>query len=264
MPEARDPRDSSLFVNSLEKAFRVLRAFSRQHGAMTFTEIAQRTGLERSAAQRFVFTLHVMGYLIRDERTKIYRLSPKLMEFAATYLYSDPLVTISQPLLVQAREKTGETVNLSVLDGADIIIVSRIPARDVISLEVQVGSRLPALYTASGRAMAAHLDDDGFDAVLAATRMEQHTASSLTSFDALRQEVGRAREMGFCVAKSQLFQGDISIAAPVLSSGGMPIAALSLSVSDERFDADQAAHAFGGTLVDIGKQISAALRSVPM
>src|SRR5262249_18020661 len=139
--------ESSLFVNSLQKGFAVLKAFSREQPRLTLAQITRLTGLDKSAAQRFLYTLHELGLLKKDEETKPYTLSPRLLEFGYAYLYSDPLIERAQPFLVDAHAKIAETVNLAMLDGKDIITVIRLPSRHVVSLNVQIGIRLPAIYS---------------------------------------------------------------------------------------------------------------------
>ena len=101
---------SALYVNSLEKGFRVLAAFSEDFPALGVTEIALRTGLDKSAAQRFSNTLHQLGFLEKDSATRRYRPARKLMEMAYTYLRHSALGAAAMPhLACGARAELGRS-----------------------------------------------------------------------------------------------------------------------------------------------------------
>jgi IclR family transcriptional regulator, pca regulon regulatory protein len=232
--------DHSLFVNSIEKGLAVLRAFTRQQPRLTLATVTRITGLDKSAAQRFLYTLHHLGYLRKDEETKQYSLSAKLLEFGYAYMYSERLIERSQPFLVEAHEKTGETVNLAVLDGCDIILISRIPSRNVVSLNIQIGIRIPAIYSASGRVMAARLFPDERQQLIDASDYVQHTPSSVTDRAEISGLIEAAAVDGYAITHSQFFPNDISVAAPVQNAEGRVVGAISVSAPDSRIMIEEA------------------------
>lgn len=125
--------ESSLFVNSVEKAMRVLVAFDGRQRQLSLSQIATLTGLDISATQRFTYTLTALGYLIKNEAQKTYELSPKLIDFTFHYLVSSDLVNRAAPYLQQLGMETEEASNLTVLDGTDIVFVVRIVSRHVLN-----------------------------------------------------------------------------------------------------------------------------------
>ena len=223
-----NPVENALFVGSIKKSFDVLRAFTREKSALTLSEITKISNLQKSAAQRFVFTLLNLGYLKRDENTRQYRLSPKLLEFSSIYLQSDPLIALAQPFMARARDVCGHSVNLSILDGSDITILARMPSDNVVSLNVQVGIRIPALYTSSGRAIASHLNDSEINALLQLTEIRKYTEHSFTSKKRIFSDIMKARNLGYYVSYSQYIENDISVAAAILNSQKAPLAAVSI------------------------------------
>src|SRR5690625_2272950 len=97
-PVAHKPNtESALFVNSVERAMRVLKVFTDKTPELSLSQIASRANLNTSAAQRFTFTLQELGYLVRDPLSKAFRLSPKMLDFAYNYLSSDELVNRATP-----------------------------------------------------------------------------------------------------------------------------------------------------------------------
>src|SRR5689334_12818198 len=90
---------SPLFVQSVEKAMKVLTAFDGSKRQLSLSEIASLTDLDNSAAQRFTYTLSVLGYLVKDPATRKYELSVRLLDFTYHYLASSDLVQRAAPVL---------------------------------------------------------------------------------------------------------------------------------------------------------------------
>jgi DNA-binding IclR family transcriptional regulator len=255
----RNGVNRSLFVNSIQKGFAVLNAFSRERPRLTLAAITAATGLEKSAAQRFVYTLHELGLLRKDDETKQYSLSPRLLEFAYAYIYSDGLIERAQPFLVEVHEKTGETVNLFVLDGTDIILVSRIPGRNVVSLNIQVGLRMPALYSATGRVIASRLPAEERDTLLRRTRYHAHTPQSVTDPAEMRALIEKAGKDGYAITCSQWFSGDVSVSAPIIDGAGRVVGAVSASAPDRDVSVAAARKQLVPATVEAARKISIAM-----
>ena len=147
---------SPLFIGSLSKAMRVLYAFGGNKARLTATEIARESGLGASAAQRFIFSLTALGILAKDERTKQYRLSVRLLDFAYLFLRSYPLSTVTFTHLEQLSHLTGEHMSLSILDRADVVYIVRVPGREARASGL-VGGRMPSFCSSNGRVMLAAL-----------------------------------------------------------------------------------------------------------
>ena len=210
----RTGRDSPLFVGSLEKGLRVLGAFDETRRSLRLTEIAAATGLDKSAAQRFTHTLFELGYLRKDVKTKHYSLAPKVLELGFTYLRTDALVERAAPYLLEASRRSEETVNLTELDGTEVVYVARVPSRHVISVDVILGTWLPAYCTATGRAILAFLPEDEARDILERSDRIAYTEVTETDLDALMGRLAEARRDGFAVAAEEYYIGDLSIAAP--------------------------------------------------
>ncbi len=258
-PSIKAPAKDPLFVNSLQKGFMVLSAFGAGRQHLSLAEITRITGLEKSAVQRFVHTLFKLGYLKRNEATKLYSISPKMMDFAYSYFQSDVLIETAQPFLVEAHEKIGETLNLAVVDGADVIIAYRLPSRHAVSVILHVGSRLPALYSSPGLAICAFLDPASQEHLLAATEIKAHTNQSATSKAQLIEAIAQARRDGFSVTQSQFYDGDISVSAPIMDGAGNPVGAIGLAVPQSRYTLEQARGQLAEIVVGAARQTSSAL-----
>ncbi|MGL3210595.1 IclR family transcriptional regulator [Bradyrhizobium sp. BR 1433] len=254
-----DARDHSLFVNSIEKAVMVLDAFSRERPRLTLAAITKVTGLDKSAAQRFIFTLHQLGLLRKHEDTKQYSLSPRLLEFAYAYTYSDGLIERAQPFLVEAHEKTGEAVNLVVLDGNDVILVWRMPGRDIVATNVQTGLRMPALYAIAGRAIVARLPATERDHIIRTTNYQKHTDQAVTSPNEMRRLIEKAAKEGYVVSQSQYFHNETAVGAAIVDGSKAVLGGISLSGPSSRLTVQEARGKLLPVTIAAARKISLAM-----
>lgn len=219
-----------LFVGSLEKAVQVLYAFGGNEPALTSTEIARITGLNISAVQRFTHTLHLLGLLEKDSRTKQFRLSVRLLDFAYLFLRSDALSNVAYPHLLTLSRTTGEFVNLSVLDRADVIYIMRLAGARGREQRDLVGGRMPSFCTSNGRIMLAYLPEETVADILETADRRPLTTDTLTDPTAIVDRIGEARAAGYCIVENESEAGVTSIAAPIFAHSGEAAAAISIAV----------------------------------
>lgn len=255
-PPAPSEKDERLYVGSVRKAFSVLYAFQERGAALSLAEISERSGIGRSAAQRFVHTLWALGYLQQDAATRRYRLSARMLDFACAYLRNDPLVSAAFPHLREASRLTGETVNLTRRDNDQIIFVSRITSTTVISADLVIGSRLPLFCTSPGRAMLANLPDDLIESILSATPFPAHTEHTITDPDAIRERLQSVRRNGYETAFQEYFLGDLSVAAPIFRPDGRVVAAVNIAVASPRWTPERLIEELAPVVVETARAIS--------
>lgn len=256
-PQATAARkDDALMVNSVEKAFRVLSAFGRQHQTLNLSQVAAETGMDMSAAQRFSHTLTRLGYLHKDAQTKRFELTAKTLDLGYHYMRSSRLIDRAMPYLMHLSKETEETVNLTVRDGTEIIFVSRFLSRHVLNTDVIIGTRMPAYCTAPGRAMLSRLPEDEAMAILDASDLRAHTPSTTCKRADLREAIRRAAAQGYAVAFEEFYLGDASIAAAVLDANGRPEAAVNIAVSCSRYSREEVAARFSSLVIAAAHAIS--------
>lgn len=225
-----EPRDP-LFVGSVEKAFRVLGAFRDRREPMSLSEIAEAAGLPKSAAQRFTHTLTLLGYLTKDERTRRFRPSVKALDLAYAFLRSETLVERATPFAIQASERCGERVNMSLRDGDDLVYGIRIPRRIIDVESTMIGRRHPLAATAGGRAILATLPPEEAAEIVRRSPERKLTQRSLLHPDEIIRRVEEARKVGYAFNDSEVLHGEIAVGAAVLDRDGVGIAAIHISVS---------------------------------
>lgn len=234
MPKGRKlgvtrPVDAApLFNSSLEKGLRVLSVFDNGHRNIGLTQIVKMTGLEKSAAQRFTSTLTELGYLKKDPLTRQYSLSPRLLHLGSSFLRGNPLVERATPYMLNCNKETSETVNLAVLDESEIIIIARIPGREVVSPNVVLGSSFPWHVTAMGQAIVASLPAECRNRIIEQTTFYPYASKTIMTRDDLARRLAEVRKSGIAVSSSETYDDDISIGAPVFDHAGNVAAAISI------------------------------------
>jgi IclR family transcriptional regulator, pca regulon regulatory protein len=224
------------FVQSLERGLAVIRAFDAERPELTLSDVARATGLTRAAARRFLLTLADLGYVQTDGRW--FSLSPRVLELGYAYLSSLSLPEVAEPHLERLVAEVRESSSVSVLDGADIVYVARVPVSRIMTVAINVGTRFPAYATSMGRVLLAGLDEPALEQYLAAVRLDRLSPRTITSGTELREELGRIREQGWAMVDQELEEGLRSVAAPVRDRSGRVVAAVNISTHASRTSLD--------------------------
>ena len=232
-----DQRESH-FVQSLERGLSVITAFGPTTPELSLSDVARATGLTRAAARRFLLTLVDLGYVRQDGRQ--FRLTPRVLGLGYAFLSGISLPGIAEPHLELLAREVHESSSLSVLDGRDIVYVARVPASRIMTVAVNVGTRLPAYATSMGRVLLAGLDDAALEEHLSGLELEAFTPHTVATVDDLRARLAEVRRQGYALVDQELEHGLRSLAAPVRDRGGTVVAAVNVSSQTSRVTRDKA------------------------
>lgn len=230
-----EARRSSLFVSSFEKGLRVLAAFGRDRPTMGLRDLVAATGLDQSSVQRFAYTMHALGFLRKDAQTRRYSLTPRVLDLGFAYLQASSLIESATPLLYEANAQCGESLNLTELWDTEVVYVARAPGRHAISVDLLLGTRLPAYAAAAGRVFLAFMDRDAAAAVIARSDLRKLTPRTEADPARLLRLLDGVRRKGYALAVEQVYVGDVSAAVPVFGADGRPLAALNVAVPTSRW-----------------------------
>ena len=248
------------FVGSFAKGLTVLNAFSGSQKSMTLTEVSELTEMTRAAARRYLITLTELGYTKMEGR--YFSLTPKVLSFSAMYLASDALPDVAMPYLHELTEQVHESCSLCELQGNEIIYVARVPTRRIMSINLQVGARLPAWCASMGRAQLAYLEEDALSSILKGIDFIQRTDKTIPDEKQLRAELIRVKQQGYALVDEELELGVISIAVPVFKrTAGQPIAALNVAAHRSRNSPEKLIEEVLPLLLNASKAITAAYPS---
>jgi len=229
-----NPRD---LVAGLESGLAVICAFDQHRPRLSTTEVAQRCGLTRAAARRYLLTLEHLGFMRSDRGT--WALSAKVLRLAQSYMHSGRLPRIVQPELHRLAQALKEASSAGVLDGDDVICIAALSAGRLVSSTLQPGTRVPAYCSANGRVLLAALPPVQADAWIAARTFERLTPQTLAEPARLGAELARVRAQGYAAVDQELEPGLRTLAVPVLSNDGDVLAAINVSVHAARMSMDQ-------------------------
>jgi IclR family pca regulon transcriptional regulator len=215
------------FVQSLQRGLDVIRAFA-DGPILTSTEVANATGLARAAARRFLLTLVELDYVRVENR--LFRLSPRVLELGRAYLTSLRLPALAQAELRALVDAAGESTTIAVLDGADIVYVAHVPARRIMAIKIEVGTRDPAFATALGRVLLAGLDPEALEDYLATAELPAIQPRTLVDVAALRAALDKVRRQGYALVDQELEAGLRAVAVPIRDAEGRVTASLNFAV----------------------------------
>ena len=241
---------------TLAKGLNLLILLSRQENPVSLDELTQMSGLSKTVCFRLLATLKDYNFVEQDFQTKQYRLGAQNISIGAAALNSISLRRTALPFMEQLREQTNETVNLSVLDGTDIVFVARLEADHIINTRHRIGEHLPAYCTCQGKAILAFSPNEKRERLISQIDFGAFTEHTLTTPEALKKELAHIREYGIAVNAQELEKGLYAVAAPILDFNGEAIAALNIAFPLMRHSQEDAMDKFAPAVAKACQEIS--------
>ncbi|MFF1609070.1 IclR family transcriptional regulator [Amycolatopsis sp. NPDC058278] len=218
-------------VPALRRGLAVLTLLATRPGPVTAAAIAREAGLPRSTTYHLLNELEAAGFVVHLPAERRYGLGIAAFELGSAYLRHDPLERLAGPLLRKLVDRVGHTAHLGVLHGNEsLYLIKERPARPE-TLVTEVGVRLPAQLTASGRAILRRLPPPHVRALFpAASAFVLRTGRGPRTLAELRRTLDAERRLGWSVEDGHVTDGFASVAAPVFDHGTRPLAAISVTL----------------------------------
>jgi IclR family acetate operon transcriptional repressor len=220
-------------VRSLERAFELLEHLADGGGELTLSELSERSGLPMPTIYRLMRTLVNRGY-VRQQPSKRYALGPRLIRLGD--LAGRLLGTWARPALAELVDEVGETANMAVLEGDEVVYVAQVPSRHSMRMFTEVGRRVQPHCTGVGKALLAQLPVPAAQAIIDRTELVAHTPRTLTDPSALMAELDRIRVQGYALDDEEQELGVRCVAVPMI--GAPAPTALSVSGPSGRMTPD--------------------------
>ena len=246
------------FMTSLARGLAVIRGFSQDQRRQSIAQLSQKTGIPRAAVRRCLYTLARLGYVASDDGRQ-FALQPRLLSLGHAYLSSTPLVIAAQPYLDRVSEAVDESCSLAMLEGDDILYLARSITSRIISIALNVGSRLPAYATSIGLVVLAHLPASELAAYVTRVRFVQYTDRTPASPAALARALDAVRRDGFAIADQLMEVGVASVAVPVRDATGRVVAGINAITQTARCSASELAAKSLQPLREASAELSAQL-----
>lgn len=227
-------------IQVIERMMRLLDVLSWYPDPVSLKQLALETGLHPSTAHRILAAMAASGFVERGD-AGTYRLGIRLLELGNLVKSRISIRATALPLMQQLHQQSGESVNLGVRQGDDIVYVERTSSgRSSVRVVHLVGARAPLHVTSAGKLYLAEMDANSVADYAQRTGLPGFTPTSLTQLDALSAALEQVRRDGLAFDDEEIEPGLRCIAAPVRDDSGQLVAGLSISAPAERHSADWA------------------------
>lgn len=224
------------------RLFDLLDVLVREGRPLTLAEAVAASGWPKPTVHRLLAQLEAGELLAREPDGRRYAVAPRLLRLSEAALAGSTQQGVRHAVLRQLVADVGESCNLTALSGAEVVYLDRIESAFPLQFNLRPGTRVPIHCSASGKLLLAHLPAAQRKALLDGLPLARHTATTLTSQDALDAEFRRIRKDGYAVDAEEFVEGLVCVAVPVPASQptGMPRCAVALQAPAARMTLAQA------------------------
>lgn len=235
---------SDYLIQSVSRALDLLEAFTPKEGQLGVTELARKLKLHKNNVFRLLATLETRGYVEQDKETERYRLAVKVYEVGAVFLNHLDLRRQSRPHLEALATKSGETVYLTIPDRDWVVFVEMAETAQAVRVAPRLGRRFPALRTAAGQVLLAHLGREQQEAVGAQSMLES---------------LERVASEGYALDSGECEPGVVGVAAPVRDVSRRVVGAVECDAPAFRWSPERLKGELAPLVVATARQIETAL-----
>jgi DNA-binding IclR family transcriptional regulator len=219
-------QDRAPLVPAVDKAFRLLTALSESGEPLGVSQLARTLGLGKSTVHGLVTTLESLGVIEPSNGSKRYRLGPGLYALASRSAGQRDLRDLARPALERLAAVTEQTSFLGVPAEDHVTILDLVHGRPTMSISAPIGSAIPLLAGAVGKAIVAAWDEQRRAEFLASTRLPAFTANSIRDAALYKEAIDATKAEGAATDIDEYVDGMRAAAAPIRSQGGQLVAVL--------------------------------------
>ena len=216
------------FGSAALRAFLILEVIVAAKEPCALADVARTTGLSKPTAFRILTQLESSGMLLREPGDRRYSVGHRLAKLALGVLQNDTLRSERHAILQRLVERIGETCNVAMLDGRQLMYLDRVETSWPLRLHLAPGSRVPLHCTSGGKLFLSRLPRSRWEKLIGPGPFERHTPHTITRADQLERELARIRAEGWSADREELLAGIICLAVPVVDRAGSLIATLAL------------------------------------
>jgi len=227
MPRAIKRNEGTSSVRAVDRALEILKLFQDGKASKSIMELQSASGLSRPTLYRLLDTLAAHRFIRVTGLPQRFSLDYAVGQLAQRWLAGLDLTTVARPILERLHERTKETVSLVVLQGSEAIYAVELVSPQILSMSRGVGPVGPLVMSASGKSILAHLTDDVIQVEIKASF---HRIDGV----ALKKALVKIRKDGFCIARGEVIEGVVAVAAPYFNSSGAVAGAIVVFGPDVR------------------------------
>lgn len=222
-------------VQSLDRALSLLDVLAKSDG-IPLSVLSQRADLAPSTAYRLLQTLAARGYVEFLERDQLWAVGVEAFRTGMAFQRRYSIASVGRGIMAELVETSGETANIAILQGGEIVFVAQIESQEPIRAFFRTGERRPAHASGIGKALLAEMPRKSVERILIAKGLERFTYHTLTRPGALFEDLAKTHVRGWALDDEERNVGMRCIAAAIFNEFGDPVAGLSISGPVARLD----------------------------
>lgn len=230
---------------SVGKALKLLKFFSRERPKLSLADIARMSGLSKPTAYRFLKALEEEGFVTRSSlahEDRLYQLGLRLLALGNLVQEQIEVRKLALPHMERLRDELGEVIHLVVHERGEAVYVERVETDRPMSLFTRIGLRTP-LYAGSGpRLLFAYMRPDEREKLLLQLTLTPFTDATITDADELRKVLEEIRQRGYSVSYGEYVTGTLGISAPIRDHTANVIASLTIAIPGDTFQPEKTEH----------------------
>jgi IclR family pca regulon transcriptional regulator len=247
------------YIQSIERCFTILGHLSAPDSFFSLEELTQKTGFNKTTCFRFLKTMRRLGLVEQDTGRKTYHLGPAIVALGFKALKSLNLHHTALPVMQKLRDETGETVNLCLLSGTEIIFIERIMSDYLVNANINVGDRLPVYCASMGKVILAFMSEKHAAEIISQLEFKTRTERTIASSALLKKELAEIRARGYALNDEELEKGLRAVAAPIIGYTEEAFAAINIAWTTARRPSRRTFTDFAGKIVEAADKISLAM-----
>lgn len=233
------PKRERTGVQSVERTLDILEALVEFGSEAGLVDVSQAVGLPLATVHRLLGTLIRRGYVKQNRDNRKYSLGFRALQMGNDMRLGFSLRLEARPFLRQLMQHSGESANLAVLDDGEVVYIDQAQSSRILRMFTQLGSRVPAHSSASGKAMLAFSPTETVDGIIRRYGLARQTSHTITETNIFLRELERVRAQGYAIDDEEQEEGVRCVAVPVRGGSGQVIASLSVSGPSARLGDDQ-------------------------
>lgn len=243
-------------VQSVDRVFDIIEILSKYPRGLLLSDLTPLVGLPKSTVHRLLLSLSERGYVAKEIVSGRYQLTMRIFEIGSRAIGVLDIISIARPYLEHLADTSGEIVHLVERDGNDVVYLCKLDASaSSIRTASAVGLRTAMYCTGVGKAILANLPPEEIQAIWAATAIEPFTKTTITSFEALQNELQKIQISGYAIDNEEHELGVRCVAAPIFDFSDRPKYAVSISAPSTRMSDREVLH-YAPMLVSASQEIS--------
>jgi IclR family transcriptional regulator, KDG regulon repressor len=242
-------------VQSVERAIRILHAFTRDTPSWGVTRLSAHLRLPKTIVLRLLETLEDGGFIEQDSRDLSYYLGRSIYELAGIYANQNEIIRVSAKYLQQLGAQTNFSTQIGILDGKETVCLACAESPMLVRAVFHPGLRRPAHATATGKVLLSGLSNERVRALFADRAMPAMTSKTIINVRRLIRDLEMVRHQGYAINQGESIVGLTAIAAPICNYQGQVIAGVSLGWPSQFVPSDQIAVLIG-QVTNTANQIS--------